>query len=238
MKVLDPFSGYRLASGHPIFHLSLFAGSYVTDHYAKAGSNIDDYDGYLETTFVTLRWAHFWLFMVSILSFLSTLDSEVSDPIEEENMKEKEKKLAEMKERHRDSVWKLFARFIDTLCVFGYQGVIFYVQLEVYNNAMICGTNGCALASPKNVFLLWLYIEIFCFYLYMLSTVFYIAFYQLVEGVCLKKKSDESDMVKAIQDFLKYSSDNLTWFAFNFVLVMMPVLCMYMLNPLGDFLNV
>jgi hypothetical protein len=80
--------------------------------------------------------------------------------------------------------------------------VIFYVQLEVFNHSMVCGAHGCALETPKNVFLLWLYLEIFCFYLYMLSAVFYIAFYQF-KGVCSKKS--ESDMVKAIEDFLKYS---------------------------------
>lgn len=35
MKILDPFAGYRLASGHPIFHISLFIGSYAAEMYAK-----------------------------------------------------------------------------------------------------------------------------------------------------------------------------------------------------------
>ncbi len=29
MKLLDPFAGYRLASGHPFFHVALFAGSFL-----------------------------------------------------------------------------------------------------------------------------------------------------------------------------------------------------------------
>ena len=33
MKVLDPWAGYRLASGHPIFHFSLFVGSFVPPAY-------------------------------------------------------------------------------------------------------------------------------------------------------------------------------------------------------------
>lgn len=33
MKVLDPWAGYRLASGHPIFHFSLFLGSFIPPAY-------------------------------------------------------------------------------------------------------------------------------------------------------------------------------------------------------------
>ena len=33
MKNLDPFAGYRLASGHPIFHLSLFLSSFIAESY-------------------------------------------------------------------------------------------------------------------------------------------------------------------------------------------------------------
>ena len=83
MKVLDPFSGYRLASGHPIFHLSLFAGSYVTDFYAKPGTDILDYSGFLCNSYIILRWAHFALFIISIISFFSASDSNISEPVEE-----------------------------------------------------------------------------------------------------------------------------------------------------------
>ncbi len=44
-------------------------------------------------------------------------------------------------------------------------------------------------------------------------------------------------MVKAIQDFILYSVNNLTWFALNFVLFMMPVVCVYWLNPLSSNLD-
>jgi len=120
---------------------------------------------------------------------------------------------------------------LDTFTVFCYQGAIFYVQLEVYNNMTVCDAESCWLQSPTNVFSVWLYIEIYCFYLYMASTVFYIAYHQLVEGVCFRKESDESDMTKTITDFLVYAKDNLTWFAFNFVMVTMPLVCLLMLNP-------
>lgn len=77
---------------------------------------------------------------------------------------------------------------MDTFTVFCYQGAIFYVQLEVYNNMTVCDAESCWLQSPTNVFSVWLYIEIYCFYLYMASTVFYIAYHQLVEGVCFRKE--------------------------------------------------
>ena len=79
MKVLDPFSGYRLASGHPMFHISLFAGSYITDLYAKKGVEIDNFPGYLETSFIILRWAHFSLFLVSMISEFANLDSGIKE---------------------------------------------------------------------------------------------------------------------------------------------------------------
>jgi hypothetical protein len=31
MKILEPFAGYKLASGHPYLHLALFAASFTVD---------------------------------------------------------------------------------------------------------------------------------------------------------------------------------------------------------------
>jgi len=39
-----------------------------------------------------------------------------------------------------------------------------------------------------------------------------------------------SDMKKALTDFITYSSNNLTWFAFNFVLCTMPIVCIIIDN--------
>jgi len=38
-------------------------------------------------------------------------------------------------------------------------------------------------------------------------------------------------MQKTITDFVEYSYCNIVWFAFNFVLVMMPLICIFVLNP-------
>lgn len=37
MKLLDPFAGYRLACGHPFFHVALFTGSFFVDAAGETG---------------------------------------------------------------------------------------------------------------------------------------------------------------------------------------------------------
>ena len=37
-------------------------------------------------------------------------------------------------------------------------------------------------------------------------------------------------MEKALNDFIEYSNLNLTWFAFNFVLICMPPICIFALQ--------
>ena len=34
MKLLDPFAGYKLANGHPLFHAAFFAGSFMVNVYS------------------------------------------------------------------------------------------------------------------------------------------------------------------------------------------------------------
>ena len=73
MKNLDPFAGYRLASGHPIFHLSLFASSWIAEVYAEGQRSIP----IAETSFWILRWAHFLLFSLALCSIFANKDSEI-----------------------------------------------------------------------------------------------------------------------------------------------------------------
>jgi len=65
-----------------------------------------------------------------------------------------------------------------------------YVQLVVGNVAIQCVNGECGLSPPKDNLMTWLYIEIYCFYMYLIAAVFYIAFHQIVEGVCCKKTQD------------------------------------------------
>ena len=34
MKLLDPFAGVKLATGHPLFHISFFIGSFIVEVYS------------------------------------------------------------------------------------------------------------------------------------------------------------------------------------------------------------
>lgn len=120
MKVLDPFAGYRLSAGHPIFHFSLFVGSYAADIYSTDTSVPD-------LAFKCLRWGHFTLIVLGIFSIFVKVDSEYPIDLKDSGAKgdEAEKKI--MEHRHRDGVWKIAGRACDTLAVFAYTATIFYV---------------------------------------------------------------------------------------------------------------
>ena len=142
-----------------------------------------------------------------------------------------------MRDEHRDSVWKIFARICDTLSVFIYQAAIFYVQVSVCNLESVCVDGSCSLSAPSDPLMAWLYIELFCFYTYMASFMGYIAYHQLVQGVCFKKH-ENSDMQKTITDFVEYEHSNMIWFAFNFVLVVMPIIAVVSLNAKTENLDI
>lgn len=129
MKNLDPFAGYRLASGHPIFHMSLFVSSYVAESYVNGHKDIAKAD----ELFWLLRWAHFLLFMLALCSIYASWDSDIPIADLSDKATREEREIENMRIRHRDSVWKLFGRVCDTISVFMYQGAIFYVQMTVYN---------------------------------------------------------------------------------------------------------
>ena len=45
MKLLDPFTGYRLASGHPFFHVALFIGSFLV----SSDTSLDEFGPVVDT---------------------------------------------------------------------------------------------------------------------------------------------------------------------------------------------
>ena len=83
MKVLDPFAGYRLASGHPIFHVSLFIGSYTATTLVHRSVNDT-----IESSFWVLRWSHCLLFILALVSFICDKDSDIPESQESENLDE------------------------------------------------------------------------------------------------------------------------------------------------------
>lgn len=121
MKVLDPFAGYRLASGHPIFHFSLFVGSWVVPVYYPY-TTPDGLPEFVTDCFGMLRWAHFFLIILSLFSTFSKIESaiEIEDINNDGKIDAEEVQDAENKRRHRDAIWKIFNRLAETIAVFAY----------------------------------------------------------------------------------------------------------------------
>ena len=136
------------------------------------------------------------------------------------------KVAAAMHNEHRDSIWKLTARICETLAAFIYQGVIFYVQVACYEES-----DWNPLTPPDNAETAWIWIEIYCFYIYIFAVTRFIVFHQLLNGVCFKKESEYSDMNKSISDFITYEHTNIIWSSLNTVLCIMPIICIFVLNP-------
>ena len=122
MKVLDPFAGYRLASGHPIFHLSLFICSFFAERISKHQASES-----IQTSFWVLRWAHCLLFSLAIVSEWAKMDSDLDEKDQSVKISVEEVAFEKAKSRHRDGVYKLASRVFDTISVFTYQGAIFFV---------------------------------------------------------------------------------------------------------------
>ena len=99
-----------------------------------------------------------------------------------------------------------------------------------------CSAGVCHVKTIKGNRTIWLLIETSCFYMYVLSAAFYIAGMMIV-STCFEKANLPSDMNKAVTDFIVYADINLTWFAFNFVQITLPPLCLYAYNfdAPGDF---
>ena len=114
---------------------------------------------------------------------------------------------------------------------------MFYAQLILAHYIFRCDAKGNCVMNPivgnKTT---WLVMEMACFYLYMLATVFYII-WRTLRSTCCETGEEKSDMYKALTDFINYSAINLTWFAINFVMVTMPLVSIvllqgdYMVNP-------
>ena len=76
MKLLDPFAGYRLASGHPYFHIALFAGSWCVVAVGEKGF-ISSKE--ITEAFNLLRWGHFVLFMLAIFEGIAERPSDIPE---------------------------------------------------------------------------------------------------------------------------------------------------------------
>lgn len=175
MKLLDPFAGYRLASGHPFFHIALFIGSWFVQITGEAG--FESSNDIIEA-FKLLRWGHFALFMLAIFEEIASRPSNIPDiksnDIEKKDEAEEEKQALRI--ANRDGSWKLFSRICNTLSVFIYQGTVFYAQMTLADAIFNCSNDGSCIIEPfRGNRMCWLMIETVCFYLYVFAAVAYIA---------------------------------------------------------------
>jgi hypothetical protein len=136
--------------------------------------------------------------------------------------------------QHRDGQWKIFSRICATISVFAYQGTVFYAQLVLGHALINCPENGnrCTMEPLTGHRTTWLVIETACFYLYMIATMAYIVS-RTMYSVIAEPPLEKSDMYKTLTDFISYANINLTWFALNFVICMMPPLCIYGIGQYG-----
>ena len=113
MKLLDPFAGYRLASGHPFLHIALFCVSWFVH---DIGDSVDPKNAQIMKAFNLLRWGHFILFALAAIDLILDHPSKIkeedekveeiydADIMDEKQREEAEKKqkLAFLKTMHRD----------------------------------------------------------------------------------------------------------------------------------------
>lgn len=112
MKLLDPFAGYRLASGHPFFHAALFTCSWFV---GKIGDSDNISVDIIQDAFQVLRWAHFTIIILASCQAALNKPSkipEIEDNFGEGEDGEKARILAKTKVIHRDGSYKLFSRVL------------------------------------------------------------------------------------------------------------------------------
>ena len=90
MKTLDPFSGYRLACGHPFFHVAFFVCSYIVSPFGLEEKTSDDE---ISSLFILMRWSHFFLVSLSVLVALLQIPSEIPQNIYDDQINEMRQKI-------------------------------------------------------------------------------------------------------------------------------------------------
>ena len=167
MKLLDPFSGYRLASGHPFFHLGLFVCSWFVPFTGKDDIHSTEK---IEHCFILLRYAH------AVIIFSTVIEYFLSQPSAIHN--KAHTKVRDIK--HRDSHKVAFASTLDIMSVFMYQGIMFYCQMVLSEEIWVKVDDGVSVHYSLHAIdsnrMTWLLIEAACFYCYMLSAMTYILY--------------------------------------------------------------
>ena len=61
----------------------------------------------------------------------------------------------------------------------------------------------------------------------MMAAVWFIIQFQLISAWT---NAPQSDITKSVKDFITYASINLTWYAFNFVLILLPPILIFLMD--------
>ena len=75
MKLLDPFSGYRLASGHSFFHVALYICSYFV---GVTGDDAIESPADIEFCFGLLRYGHLALILLAVIEAILLRPSKIN----------------------------------------------------------------------------------------------------------------------------------------------------------------
>jgi hypothetical protein len=124
MKLLDPFSGYKLLIGHPLFHLALFTASWMlvlSEKDIKNESELQDPLMYedLRLSYEIMKWSH----LIVVLMLSPSLCATKKDIKKIDELGEDEDKVEEIGPKNKIH---MCARLTETLGIFVYTGAVFY----------------------------------------------------------------------------------------------------------------
>ena len=101
MKVLEPWAGIRLASGHPLFHLAQFTASWIA---LSTGKNEPDAPSEVVSAFKLLQWGHFACFMLYFLANFARRYRALSSTEDDDSAGEKDPSAAEKGDPSADTL--------------------------------------------------------------------------------------------------------------------------------------
>jgi len=111
--------------------------------------------------------------------------------------------------------------------VFISQSAIFYAQqvsLQVYYKGYDDETKEYILDHIKGPATVWLRIETWAYYSYFISAIAYIIWMSIYNSI---KNPIVTDINKQTTDFVEYARINMTWFALNFIKIILPIFLLF-----------
>ena len=156
---------------------------------------------------------------------------------------EKNDEVAKLKAKYsKYNFRKSLAQIAIVISVFQYSMAVFYAQLALTNKIEDCLQDPSLLkcqedaSNTEQVFFIWLSFETITFYTYMGATCIYITFNMFYNSFIVDARS-QSDISKVLEDFISYANINLTWFAFNMCLLVLPVFCVLRIQSEYEYLD-